>query len=68
MAKYLRIFSLLLSLICAPIPIHAQGYGKGKALGALENGIYHNNLTGIELTIPPNWVIASQAPSSTPEA
>ncbi|HXW92902.1 MAG TPA: hypothetical protein VEK33_20300 [Terriglobales bacterium] len=68
MAKHLRIFSLLLSLIGAFIPIHAQGYGKGQALGVLENGVYHNNLTGIELTIPPNWVIASQAPSSTPDA
>jgi hypothetical protein len=68
MAKHLRVFSLLLSLIGASIPVHAQGYGKGQALGALENGVYHNNLTGIELTIPPNWVIARQAPSSVPDA
>jgi len=69
MAKHLRIISLLLSLIGVSIPIHAQGNGKGQALGALENGVYHNNLTGIELTIPPNWVIASQAPSpSTTDA
>jgi hypothetical protein len=68
MAKYLRILSLLLSLLGASIPIQAQGNGKGKALGALENGVYHNNLAGIELTIPPNWVIASQGPSSTPDA
>jgi hypothetical protein len=68
MAKRLRIFSLLLSLIGASIPIHAQSNGKGKTLGTLENGVYHNNLTGIELTIQANWVIASQAPSSTADA
>jgi hypothetical protein len=68
MAKNLRVFSLLLSLIGASILVHAQGDSKGKALGVLENGVYHNNLTGIELTIPPSWVIASQAPSSTPNA
>ena len=68
MAKHLRTFSLLLSLVGASIPIYAQGYDKGQALGTLENGVYHNNLTGIELTIPSNWVIASQAPSSTPDA
>jgi hypothetical protein len=68
MPKHFRVFSLLLSLIGASIPIHAQGHGKGQALGALENGVYHNNLTGIELTIPSNWVIASQALSSVRDA
>lgn len=68
MAKHLRLFSLLVSLIGVSIPIHAQGQGKGQALGVLENGVYHNNLTGIEFTIPPNLIIASQAPSSTPDA
>lgn len=68
MAKHLRVFSLLLSLIAASIPIHAQGNGKPQPFGALENGVYHSNFTGIELTIPPNWVIASQTLSSVPGA
>jgi hypothetical protein len=68
MAKHLRKFSLLVLLITGSIPSLAQGHSKDKALGTLENGIYHNNLTGIELAISPNWVIASQEPSSTPDA
>ena len=68
MAKHLRKFSLLVLLITGSIPSLAQGHSKDKALGTLENGIYHNNLTSIELAISPNWVIASQEPSSTPDA
>lgn len=68
MSKYMRIGSLLLSLIVATISMHAQSDGKVQTFGTLENGVYHNNLTGIELTVPSNWVVVGQATSSTPDA
>ncbi|MGA2740722.1 MAG: hypothetical protein ABSG65_25205 [Bryobacteraceae bacterium] len=33
-------------------------------MGTLENGIYHHNLTGIQFTLPPDWVIVNQDWSS----
>jgi len=37
---------------------------KSPSLGTLANGLYHHNLTGIEFTLPTDWVVASQGPAS----
>jgi hypothetical protein len=57
-AKRFLVFASV-SLIAAAAPVQAQ-VSKAEALGTLENGIYHHNRTGIEFTLPPDWVIVSQ--------
>jgi hypothetical protein len=63
---------VFVSLTAAAISVQAQTSNivryKAQALGTLENGVYHHDLTGIEFTLQSDWVIASQAPSSQPGA
>jgi hypothetical protein len=58
-AMRLRMFALFL-LIAAVIPVQAQTSGKAGSMGTLENGVYHHNLSGIQFTLPADWVIVSQ--------
>lgn len=53
MAKRFLLYSLL------PLIAVAQ------PLGTLKNGVYHNNQTGIQFTLPPDWVIVSQGHASS---
>jgi hypothetical protein len=63
MAKRFFIFAVVAS-IAAAIPVHAQVksqiFVKAQSIGELQNGVYHHNRTGIEFTLPPDWVIVSQ--------
>jgi hypothetical protein len=67
MIKWFPIFALV-PLIAVAIPVHAQTsdkvQAKAQSLGTVEKGVYHHNLTGIEFTLPTDWVIVSQAPST----
>jgi hypothetical protein len=49
-----------LLLIAAAMAVQAQPPHKSLSIGTLENGVYHHNRTGIEFTLPPDWVIVSQ--------
>jgi hypothetical protein len=63
MAKRLLALGFLALIAPAP-PVHAQIYKdpatEAQSMGTVENGVYHHNLTGIEFTLPPAWVILSQ--------
>jgi hypothetical protein len=59
MAKRLLTFAFL-ALAAAAIPVQAQKSDKAQSFGSLENDIYHHNRTGIQFTLPPDWVIVSQ--------
>jgi hypothetical protein len=55
----------MVALIAAAIPARAQISkaqiaAKAQSIGTVENGVYHNNRTGIEFTLPSDWVIVSQ--------
>jgi hypothetical protein len=52
MAKRFLMFALL------PVIAAAQ------PMGTLENGVYHHSRTGIEFTLPPDWVIVSHGHAS----
>jgi hypothetical protein len=60
MAKRFFTFALL-PLIAAAIPVQAQVFKNAQPMGTLENGVYHNNPTGIEFTLPPEWVVVSKS-------
>ncbi len=66
-----RIFAFI-SLAAATLPAQTQtpskSQPKAQALGTLVNGVYHHNLTGIEFTLPADWIIVNQAPASEPGA
>jgi len=55
-------------LIVAAMPAQAQTAGNSHPIGTLQNGVYHHNRTGLEFTLPPEWVIVTQARASTPGA
>jgi hypothetical protein len=63
MAKWFLVFASG-AAIAAPIPMQAQTKApiaiKAHQIGELQNGIYHHNRTGIEFSVPPDWVIVSQ--------
>jgi hypothetical protein len=65
MSKWLR---ACLPPILAVISLQAQTSRKPVAMGTVENGTYHSNSTGIEFTLPTEWVIASQGPSAERDA
>jgi hypothetical protein len=71
MTEWLRIFAFV-SLVVAALPAQSQTsnkpQSKTRALGTLANGVYHQNLTGIEVTLPADWVVVNQAPASEPGA
>lgn len=67
MGKDLRVFALGL-LILATLPIGAQTLRKPLTLGTLENGVYRHNLTGIQFSVPADWVIVSEAPAEARDA
>ena len=56
------------SLTVAAIPAQEQTPVTPHPIGTLQNGVHHHKRTGIELTLPPEWVIVNQAPASTPGA
>ena len=64
MAKRLLSFASV-ALLVAALPVHAQiaqvRTSKAQSFGTVENGVYHNNLTSIQFTLPPEWVIVRQA-------
>jgi hypothetical protein len=49
------------SLLGSSIGVLAQP----RAIGTLKNGVYHHNQTGIQFTLPPDWVIVSQGHASS---
>ena len=59
MTKRFRILALF-PLIAAAIPAQAQTSAKGQSMGTFENGVYHHNRTGVQFTLPTDWVIVSQ--------
>jgi hypothetical protein len=63
MSKRARRFltSAFCSILGFGIPVLAQLH----ANGTLKNGVYHHNRTGIEFTLPPDWVIVSQGHASS---
>ena len=58
MSKRAKRFLILAwcSLLGFAIPV----LGQPRANGTLKNGVYHHNRTGIQFTLPPDWVIVSQ--------
>jgi hypothetical protein len=52
------------ALIVAAMPVSAQAVNETPSIGTLENGVYRHNRTGVEFTVPPDWVIASQGGAS----
>jgi hypothetical protein len=63
MAKRLFMFAFL-PLTAGALPVQAQiakaPISKPQSMGTFENGVYHHNRTGIEFTLPPDWVIVTQ--------
>jgi hypothetical protein len=63
MAKRLLRYAFV-ALIAAAIPLQAQvtkvQMSQAQSMGTLENGIYHHKLTGVQFTLPPDWVFVSQ--------
>jgi hypothetical protein len=59
MARRFLAFAFL-PLIASAVSAQTQTSGKTQAMGALENGVYHHYRTGIEFTLPPDWVVVSQ--------
>jgi hypothetical protein len=53
-----------LPLIAAAIPLQAQNSAKPQPIGTLANGVYHHDQTGIEFTLPSDWVVVNQRWSS----
>ena len=58
--------ALSLPIVLA-IPAGAQGPAQTPH-GTFENGVYRHNLTDIECSLPPDWVVASQEPAPQPSA
>jgi hypothetical protein len=58
----------LVSLVAVAPPVRAQTAGKAsseaQSSGTREDGVYRSHLTGIEIALPPDWVVESQAPAS----
>ncbi len=58
--------SAFVLLIAAATPGSAQVAVKaGWAFGQVQNGVYHHNRTGIEFSLPPDWVVVSQEHASS---
>ncbi len=71
MIKRFPVFAFVALVAAATVSVRAQtsnAQNKAHSFGALENGVYHNNLTGIDFTVPSDWVIVSQSRSSTEDA
>jgi hypothetical protein len=62
MAKRFLVFAFL-TLIVGAIAVQAQTSGKTHSMGSLDNGIYQD-ATGVQFTLPPDWVAVSHAPAS----
>jgi hypothetical protein len=62
MAKRSFVFAVL-SLIAAAVALPAQTSNKAQSVGALDGGVYRD-ATGVQFTLPPDWVIISHAPAS----
>ena len=54
---------LVASLVAGAIPTFAQVPAKAPGAGTVENGVYHDR-TGVEITLPPDWVVVSHAAAS----
>jgi hypothetical protein len=52
--------SVVLLLIAAAMAVQAQPPHKSQSMGTFEDGVYHHHLTGVQFTLPPDWVIVSQ--------
>jgi hypothetical protein len=63
MAKLLQ--ACTVSLLIAASPVYPQAADKAQPTDALENGVYHNNRTGIQFTLPPDWTVVSQERASS---
>lgn len=66
MSKRFLTFAFL-PLITAAIPLYAQAFRRAP-MGTLVNGVYHNNSTGIEFTVPSDWVVVNQGLSAGRDA
>jgi hypothetical protein len=63
MAKIFQICAFL--LLTAAIPVYPQAADKAQPAAALENGVYHSNVTGIQFTLPSDWIVVSQERASS---
>ncbi len=58
----LSLLTLLVSLAAA-LPAGAQTATK-RPIGEVQNGVYHHNRTGIEFSVPSDWVVVRQGHAS----